>query len=56
MAGKMPQTLYDKIGRDHLVEEAPDGTSRSDDAAEFDREVRLDVAALPPLVTWGTNP
>ena len=31
-------------------------TLRSDDAAEFDREVRLDVSALPPLVTWGTNP
>jgi 3-isopropylmalate/(R)-2-methylmalate dehydratase large subunit len=28
----------------------------SDDGAEFDREVRLDVTALPPLVTWGTNP
>ena len=26
MAGKMRQTLYDKIWRDHLVEEAPDGT------------------------------
>jgi 3-isopropylmalate/(R)-2-methylmalate dehydratase large subunit len=31
-------------------------TLRSDHAAEFDREVRLDVNALPPLVTWGTNP
>jgi len=31
-------------------------TLRSDDGAEFDREVRLDVRALPPLVTWGTNP
>jgi 3-isopropylmalate/(R)-2-methylmalate dehydratase large subunit len=28
----------------------------SDDGAEFDREIRLDVSALPPLVTWGTNP
>jgi 3-isopropylmalate/(R)-2-methylmalate dehydratase large subunit len=31
-------------------------TLYSDAAAEFDREVRLDVSALPPLVTWGTNP
>src|SRR6185503_3041858 len=31
-------------------------TLRSDDAAEFDREVRLNASALPPLVTWGTNP
>ena len=31
-------------------------TLRSSKTAEFDREVRLDAAALPPLVTWGTNP
>jgi 3-isopropylmalate/(R)-2-methylmalate dehydratase large subunit len=29
---------------------------RTDDDAAFDREVRLDVRALPPLVTWGTSP
>jgi 3-isopropylmalate/(R)-2-methylmalate dehydratase large subunit len=28
----------------------------SDDGAAFDREVRLDAAKLPPLVTWGTSP
>lgn len=28
----------------------------SDDGAEFDTEVRLDAARLPPLVTWGTSP
>jgi 3-isopropylmalate/(R)-2-methylmalate dehydratase large subunit len=28
----------------------------SDAGAEFDTEVRLDVSALPPLVTWGTSP
>jgi 3-isopropylmalate/(R)-2-methylmalate dehydratase large subunit len=28
----------------------------SDHAAQFDREIRLDVSDLPPLVTWGTNP
>jgi len=31
-------------------------TLHSDAAAEFDCEVRLDASALPPLVTWGTNP
>lgn len=31
-------------------------TLRSDDDAEFGREVRLDVSTLAPLVTWGTNP
>ncbi len=29
---------------------------RSDDGAHFDREIRLDAASLPPLVTWGTSP
>jgi 3-isopropylmalate/(R)-2-methylmalate dehydratase large subunit len=31
-------------------------TLRSDEAAQFDREVRLNAGDLPPLVTWGTNP
>jgi 3-isopropylmalate/(R)-2-methylmalate dehydratase large subunit len=31
-------------------------TLRSDDDAYFDREIRLDAAKLPPLVTWGTSP
>jgi 3-isopropylmalate/(R)-2-methylmalate dehydratase large subunit len=31
-------------------------TLRSDEGAHFDREIRLDAAKLPPLVTWGTNP
>jgi 3-isopropylmalate/(R)-2-methylmalate dehydratase large subunit len=31
-------------------------TLHSDDGAHFDREVRLDAAKLPPLVTWGTSP
>src|SRR5512138_1324918 len=26
------------------------------DGAHFDREIRLDAAKLPPLVTWGTSP
>jgi 3-isopropylmalate/(R)-2-methylmalate dehydratase large subunit len=29
---------------------------RTDDGASFDREVEIDVAALKPQVTWGTNP
>jgi 3-isopropylmalate/(R)-2-methylmalate dehydratase large subunit len=31
-------------------------TLRSDEGAQFDREVRLNVGELPPLVTWGTSP
>ena len=31
-------------------------TLLSDDGAHFDREIRLDAAALPPIVTWGTSP
>ena len=29
---------------------------RSDEGAEYEREVRLNASALPPLVTWGTSP
>jgi 3-isopropylmalate/(R)-2-methylmalate dehydratase large subunit len=28
----------------------------TEDGAEFDKEVRVDAAALRPTVTWGTNP
>ncbi len=28
----------------------------TEDGAAFDREVKLDAANLPPLVTWGTSP
>jgi 3-isopropylmalate/(R)-2-methylmalate dehydratase large subunit len=31
-------------------------TLRSDDGANFDREIRLDATKLPPIVTWGTSP
>jgi 3-isopropylmalate/(R)-2-methylmalate dehydratase large subunit len=31
-------------------------TLQSDGDAHFDREVKLDAANLPPLVTWGTSP
>src|SRR6188474_503700 len=29
---------------------------KSDKGARFDREVKLDAARLPPIVTWGTSP
>src|SRR6201999_1697368 len=29
---------------------------QSDDGAHFDREIKLDAAKLPPIVTWGTSP
>jgi 3-isopropylmalate/(R)-2-methylmalate dehydratase large subunit len=28
----------------------------SDDGAHFDREVKLNAASLPPIVSWGTSP
>ncbi len=31
-------------------------TLKTDDGAHFDREVILDAAKLPPIVTWGTSP
>jgi 3-isopropylmalate/(R)-2-methylmalate dehydratase large subunit len=31
-------------------------TLGSDEGAVFDREIRLDINSLPPLVTWGTSP
>ncbi len=31
-------------------------TLQTDEGAHFDREVRLDGAKLPPIVTWGTSP
>ena len=31
-------------------------TLYSDDGAEFDTELRLDAANLPPVLTWGTSP
>ena len=31
-------------------------TLKSDEGAHFDREVHIDAANLPPLVTWGTSP
>ena len=29
---------------------------KTDDGAVFDKEIRLDAANLPPIVSWGTSP
>jgi len=31
-------------------------TLQSDEGAVFDKEIRIDAANLPPIVTWGTSP
>jgi len=31
-------------------------TLRTDEGAHYDREIVLDAAALPPILTWGTSP
>jgi 3-isopropylmalate/(R)-2-methylmalate dehydratase large subunit len=31
-------------------------TLPTDDGAHFDREIKLDAAKLPPIVSWGTSP
>ena len=31
-------------------------TLPTEDGAHFDREIKLDAAKLPPIVTWGTSP
>jgi 3-isopropylmalate/(R)-2-methylmalate dehydratase large subunit len=31
-------------------------TLHSDEGAVFDKEIRIDAAKLPPVVTWGTSP
>lgn len=58
------ETTFEYIaGRPH----APQGTEwdaaveywkslRTDDDAEFDREIHIDATKLTPFVTWGTNP
>ena len=46
------------IGRPGAPSAVPDDwrTLRTDDRADFDREIVVDAAALSPMVTWGTNP
>ncbi|MBU2580345.1 MAG: 3-isopropylmalate dehydratase large subunit [Alphaproteobacteria bacterium] len=31
-------------------------TLHTDEGAHFDKEIRLDAASLPPVLTWGTSP
>jgi 3-isopropylmalate/(R)-2-methylmalate dehydratase large subunit len=46
------------IGRPAAPSSVPDEwrSLRTDDGAEFDREVVVDAAAVSPMVTWGTTP
>jgi 3-isopropylmalate/(R)-2-methylmalate dehydratase large subunit len=46
------------IGRPGAPTEVPDEWRElfSDDGAAFDREIRVDAAAISPMVTWGTTP
>jgi 3-isopropylmalate/(R)-2-methylmalate dehydratase large subunit len=46
------------IGRPAAPAEIPDEwrSLKTDDGAEFDREVVVDAAAVSPMVTWGTTP
>ena len=46
------------IGRPAAPHQIPDywRDLRTDEGAEFDKEVVVDAAALSPMVTWGTNP
>jgi 3-isopropylmalate/(R)-2-methylmalate dehydratase large subunit len=53
------QTTFEwVIGRPGAPETVPDywRELRTDEGAEFDREVVVDAAALSPMVTWGTTP
>ena len=46
------------IGRDAAPSEVPDAWRElaTDEGATFDTEIRVDAAAISPMVTWGTNP
>jgi 3-isopropylmalate/(R)-2-methylmalate dehydratase large subunit len=46
------------LGRPGAPDEVPDEWRRlrSDEGAEFDRELVVDAAAVSPMVTWGTTP
>ena len=56
------QTTYDYMrGRECVPEDfdaavADWKTLVSDDDAEYDKVIRMDVSELAPMVTWGTNP
>jgi 3-isopropylmalate/(R)-2-methylmalate dehydratase large subunit len=46
------------VGRPGAPHQIPDywRDLRTDEGAEFDKEVVVDAGALSPMVTWGTNP
>ena len=46
------------LGRPGAPDEVPEEwrALRSDEGAEFDRELVVDAAAVSPMVTWGTTP
>jgi 3-isopropylmalate/(R)-2-methylmalate dehydratase large subunit len=53
------ETTFEWVqGRLGAPDEVPDEwrTLRSDEGAEFDREIVVDAAAVSPMVTWGTTP
>ncbi|HXO07300.1 MAG TPA: 3-isopropylmalate dehydratase large subunit [Solirubrobacteraceae bacterium] len=53
------ETTFEWVqGRLGAPDDVPDEwrTLRSDEGAEFDREIVVDAAAVSPMVTWGTTP
>jgi 3-isopropylmalate/(R)-2-methylmalate dehydratase large subunit len=53
------ETTFDwVIGRPAAPDDVPVEwrSLRTDDGAQFDREVEVDAAAVSPMVTWGTTP
>jgi 3-isopropylmalate/(R)-2-methylmalate dehydratase large subunit len=53
------QTTFEYvIGREAAPSEVPDAWRElyTEDGASFDHEMVVDVAAVSPMVTWGTNP
>jgi 3-isopropylmalate/(R)-2-methylmalate dehydratase large subunit len=46
------------IGREAAPKEVPDAWRElsTDDGASFDHEMVVDVSAVSPMITWGTNP
>jgi 3-isopropylmalate/(R)-2-methylmalate dehydratase large subunit len=46
------------IGRPGATDEIPDEwrSLKTDDGAQFDREITIDASSVSPMVTWGTTP
>jgi 3-isopropylmalate/(R)-2-methylmalate dehydratase large subunit len=50
------QTTFDWV-RDHGADVDPSWAQlATDDGAKFDSEIEVDVSAISPMITWGTNP